>query len=221
MPPSPYTTPSYLTVPLPASPRRGRGRHGSRVRPRRPQLGLAPGGAAGSRCWAAPRCWAPWAWAPTWPGPRRRARSAARWLRRPFFPRSGRFPAGPGPRPGRSPARHDDAAPGPGLAPSATLVSLSSVSDCNSTRSLLRSRQRRGCAGLRPPRRPPTPAPAQRNPLWVDLELELRRTPGSRSTPTHVTAAARWPRGHRAGAARIGRWASGGRPEPRAPALSE
>ncbi|XP_036903366.1 mitogen-activated protein kinase kinase kinase 10 isoform X3 [Sturnira hondurensis] len=40
-----------------------------------PGTGSVPGGAANSRCWAAPRCWAPWAWAPTWP---RRVRRTSR-----------------------------------------------------------------------------------------------------------------------------------------------
>ena len=52
-----------------------------------------------------------------------------RWLDSLFFPRPGRFPRGLSPT-GRPGGRREDTAPGLGLAPSATLVSLSSVSDC-------------------------------------------------------------------------------------------
>ncbi|XP_012415306.2 mitogen-activated protein kinase kinase kinase 10 [Trichechus manatus latirostris] len=92
---------------------------------------------------------------------------------------------------------------GPGLAPSATLVSLSSVSDCNSTRSLLRSDSDEAAPGApSPPPSPPAPTPTptpspNTNPL-VDLELEsFKKDPRQSLTPTHVTAARAVSRGHR------------------------
>ncbi|XP_069857542.1 mitogen-activated protein kinase kinase kinase 10 isoform X1 [Dipodomys merriami] len=119
-----------------------------------------------------------------------------RWLDG-LFPRAaGRFPRGLSP-PGRPPGpRHDeDATPGPGLAPSATLVSLSSVSDCNSTRSLLRSDSDEAApAAPSPPPSPPAPAC---NPL-LDLELEsFKKDPRQSLTPTHVTVTRPVSRGHR------------------------
>ncbi|XP_057568057.1 mitogen-activated protein kinase kinase kinase 10 isoform X2 [Hippopotamus amphibius kiboko] len=195
VPPSPYTTPSYLTVPLPAQPSPGarapweptppaRPGHGSRRRCELALLGCATLlGAVGLGADVA------------------EARAAdgeeqRRWLDGLFFPRGGRFPRGLSP-PGRSPGRRDDAAPGPGLAPSATLVSLSSVSDCNSTRSLLRSDSDEAApAAPSPPPSPPAPPPST-NPL-VDLELEsFKKDPRQSLTPTHVTAARAVSRGHR------------------------
>uniref|UniRef100_A0A8C2UMS3 Mitogen-activated protein kinase kinase kinase n=1 Tax=Chinchilla lanigera TaxID=34839 RepID=A0A8C2UMS3_CHILA len=144
VPPSPYSTASYLTVPLPTEP--------------------SPGARA------------PWEAAPATPSAR---------------------------PPGRLQSRRDDLAPGPGLAPSATLVSLSSVSDCNSTRSLLRSdSDEAGPAAPSPPSPSPSPLPSPSaspgtNPL-VDLELEsFKKDPRQSLTPTHVTAARAVSRGHR------------------------
>ncbi|KAM9755589.1 mitogen-activated protein kinase kinase kinase 10 isoform 2-T2 [Dama dama] len=198
VPPSPYTTPSYLTVPLPTQPSPGarapwepsppappaRPGHGSRRRCELALLGCATLlGAVGLGADVA------------------EARAAdgeeqRRWLDGLFFPRGGRFPRGLSPT-GRSPGRRDDAAPGPSLAPSATLVSLSSVSDCNSTRSLLRSDSDEAApAAPSPPPSPPAPPPST-NPL-VDLELEsFKKDPRQSLTPTHVTAARAVSRGHR------------------------
>nr|XP_013014519.1 LOW QUALITY PROTEIN: mitogen-activated protein kinase kinase kinase 10 [Cavia porcellus] len=146
VPPSPYSTASYLAVPLPNEPS-GAGQNG-------------------------------------------------------FFNRAGRFPRSISP-PGRFQGRRDDAAHGPGLAPSTTLVSLSSVSDCNSTRSLLRSDSDEAApAAPSPPSPSPSPLPSPSaspgtNPL-VDLELEsFKKDPRQSLTPTHVTAARPVSRGHR------------------------
>ena len=136
-----------------------------------------------------------------------------------FFPRGGRFPRGLSPT-GRSPGRRDDAAPGPGLAPSATLVSLSSVSDCNSTRSLLRSDSDEAApAAPSPPPSPPPPQPST-NPL-VDLELEsFKKDPRQSLTPTHVTAARAVSRGHRRTPS-DGALGQRGAPEPMGPGPGE
>ncbi|XP_055001243.1 mitogen-activated protein kinase kinase kinase 10 [Sorex araneus] len=201
-PPSPHTTPSYLTVPLPPEPSPGargpgeraltppaRSGHGGRRRCELALLGCATLlGAVGLGADVA------------------EARAAdgdehRRWLDG-LFPRAGRFPRGLSP-PGRSPGRRDDAGPGPppapGLAPSATLVSLSSVSDCNSTRSLLRSDSDEAAPAAPSP--PPSPCepepPPSANPL-VDLELEsFKKDPRQSLTPTHVPAARATSRGHR------------------------
>ncbi|KAL6091043.1 hypothetical protein STEG23_038318 [Scotinomys teguina] len=197
VPPSPYSTPSYLKVPLPAEP---------------------------SPCAQAP--WEPPAATPSRPGhgARRRCDLALlgcatllgavglgadvaearagdseeqrRWLDGLFFPRPGRFPRGLSPT-GRPGSRREDTAPGLGLAPSATLVSLSSVSDCNSTRSLLRSDSDEAAPAVpSPPPSPPASSPST-NPL-VDVELEsFKKDPRQSLTPTHVTAAHAVSRGHR------------------------
>lgn len=117
-----------------------------------------------------------------------------RWLDGLFFPRPSRFPRGLSPT-GRPGSRRDDTTPG--LAPSATLVSLSSVSDCNSTRSLLRSDSDEAApAAPSPPPSPPAPS-LSTNPL-VDVELEsFKKDPRQSLTPTHVTAAHAVSRGHR------------------------
>lgn len=209
MPPSPYTTPSYLTVPLPAEPSPGapaplsRPGHGGRRRCELALLGCATLlGAVGLGADVA------------------EARAAdgeeqRRWLDGLFFPRAGRFPRGLSP-PGRSPGRRDDAAPGPGLAPSATLVSLSSVSDCNSTRSLLRSDSDEAA----PAAPSPPPSPPSTNPL-VDLELEsFKKDPRQSLTPTHVTAARAVSRGHRRTPS-DGALGQRGAPEPAAPRPGE
>ncbi|KAJ1072818.1 hypothetical protein K5549_012044 [Capra hircus] len=178
VPPSPYTTPSYLTVPLPAQPSPGarapwepsppappaRLGHGSRRRCELALLGCATLlGAVGLGADVA------------------EARAAEgeeqrRWLDGLFFPRGGRFPRGLSPT-GRSPGRRDDAAPGPGLAPSATLVSLSSVSDCNSTRSLLRSDSDEAAPAAPSPPPSPPPAPAQHQPPGGPGAGELQEGP--------------------------------------------
>nr|XP_055167992.1 mitogen-activated protein kinase kinase kinase 10 [Nyctereutes procyonoides] len=204
VPPSPYTTPSYLTVPLPPEPSPGaptplsRLGHGGRRRCELALLGCATLlGAVGLGADVA------------------EARAAdgeeqRRWLDG-LFPRAGRFPRGLSP-PGRSPGRRDDAAPGPGLAPSATLVSLSSVSDCNSTRSLLRSDSDEAA----PAAPSPPPSPPGTNPL-VDLELEtFKKDPRQSLTPTHVTAARAVSRGHRRTPS-DGALGQRGAPEPAAP----
>lgn len=208
MPPSPYTTPSYLTVPLPAEPSPGapaplsRPGHGGRRRCELALLGCATLlGAVGLGADVA------------------EARAAdceeqRRWLDG-LFPRAGRFPRGLSP-PGRSPGRRDDGAPGPGLAPSATLVSLSSVSDCNSTRSLLRSDSDEAA----PAAPSPPPSPPSTNPL-VDLELEsFKKDPRQSLTPTHVTAARAVSRGHRRTPS-DGALGQRGAPEPAAPRPGE
>ncbi|XP_016297794.1 mitogen-activated protein kinase kinase kinase 9-like [Sinocyclocheilus anshuiensis] len=79
----------------------------------------------------------------------------------------------------------------PPLPMSLTLLSLSSVSDCNSTRSLLRSDSEELLV-LRPPM-PPAPPPGQTppplNPL-VNTHLEsFKRHPRQSLTPTHVPSA--------------------------------
>ncbi|XP_025770624.1 mitogen-activated protein kinase kinase kinase 10 [Puma concolor] len=108
VPPSPYTTPSYLTVPLPAEPSPGapaplsRPGHGGRRRCELALLGCATLlGAVGLGADVA------------------EARAAdgeeqRRWLDGLFFPRAGRFPRGLSP-PGRSPGRRDDAVKVPPL----------------------------------------------------------------------------------------------------------
>ncbi|XP_007941180.1 mitogen-activated protein kinase kinase kinase 10 [Orycteropus afer afer] len=188
--PSPYTTQSYLSVPLPPEPSPGttppaRTVHAARRRCELALLGCATLlGAVGLGADVA------------------EARAAdceeqRRWLDG-LFPRAGRFPRGLS-SPGRHPGRRDDAAPGPGLVSSATLVSLSSVSDCNSTRSLLRSDSDEAApAAPSPPPSPPAPTPSpSTNPL-VDLELEsFKKDPRQSLTPTHVTAARAVSRGHR------------------------
>lgn len=186
VPPSPYTTPSYLTVPLPAEPSPGAptppARHGPSGR-RRCELALL--GCASLL--GAVGLGADVAEARAADGEEQR-----RWLDGLFFPRAGRLPRGLS-SPGRSPGRRDDASPGPGLVPSATLVSLSSVSDCNSTRSLLRSDSDEAA----PAAPSPPPSPPSTNPL-VDLELEsFKKDPRQSLTPTHVTTARAVSRGHR------------------------
>ncbi|XP_054436754.1 mitogen-activated protein kinase kinase kinase 10 isoform X1 [Pteronotus mesoamericanus] len=186
--PSPHSTPAYLAVPLPAEPSPGAPapspRHGLSARRRcdfallgcATLLGAVGLGADVAEARAAD------------------GEEQRRWLDGLFFPRAGRFPRGLSP-PARSPGRRDDA--GPGLAPSATLVSLSSVSDCNSTRSLLRSDSDEAApAAPSPPPSPPAPLPST-NPL-VDLELEsFKKDPRQSLTPTHVTATRAVSHGHR------------------------
>uniref|UniRef100_G3U432 Mitogen-activated protein kinase kinase kinase 10 n=1 Tax=Loxodonta africana TaxID=9785 RepID=G3U432_LOXAF len=169
--PSPYTTPSYLSVPLPTEPSPGaapptRSGHGAR---RRCDLALL----SCATLLGAVGLGADVAEARAADGEEQR-----RWLDGFFFPRTGRFPRG---------------------LSSATLVSLSSVSDCNSTRSLLRSDSDEAApAAPSPPPSPPAPTPSpSTNPL-VDLELEsFKKDPRQSLTPTHVTAARAVSRGHR------------------------
>ncbi|XP_001371036.3 LOW QUALITY PROTEIN: mitogen-activated protein kinase kinase kinase 10 [Monodelphis domestica] len=201
VPPSPYTPPSYLTLPLPDE---------APTSPwETPPPAAAPPGRAGA--------------------PRKRSELALlrcasvlgavalgsdvaeaqaadgedepRWWRDGLFPRPARFPRGPSP-PGRRARLHgagtgEEAAlpPAPGLVPSATLLSLSSLSDCNSTRSLIRSDSDEGTPAVALGSSPPsTPAI---NPL-VDLEVEsFKKDPRQSLTPTHVTAARAVSRGHR------------------------
>ncbi|XP_040590322.1 mitogen-activated protein kinase kinase kinase 10 isoform X2 [Mesocricetus auratus] len=197
VPPSPYSTPSYLKVPLPAEPSPcaqapweppaatpSRPGHGARRRCDLALLGCATLlGAVGLGADVAE--------ARAGDGEEQR-----RWLDGLFFPRPGRFPRGLSPT-GRPGSRRDDTAPGLGLAPSATLVSLSSVSDCNSTRSLLRSDSDEAAPAVpSPPPSPPAASPST-NPL-VDVELEsFKKDPRQSLTPTHVTAAHAVSRGHR------------------------
>lgn len=194
MPPSPYTTPSYLTVPLPAEPSPG-----ARAPWESPPALARPGHGTRRRCDLALLGCATLLGAVGLGADVAEARAAdgeeqRRWLDGLFFPRAGRFPRGLSPT-GRPPGRREDSAPG--LAPSATLVSLSSVSDCNSTRSLLRSDSDEAAPVVpSPPPSPPAPSPSS-NPL-VDLELEsFKKDPRQSLTPTHVTAARAVSRGHR------------------------
>ncbi|XP_052024063.1 mitogen-activated protein kinase kinase kinase 10 isoform X2 [Apodemus sylvaticus] len=197
VPPSPYSTPSYLKVPLPAEPSPcvqtaweppaatpSRPGHGAR---RRCDLALL----SCATLLSAVGLGADVAEARAGDGEEQR-----RWLDGLFFPRPGRFPRGLSPT-GRPGGRREDTTAGLGLAPSATLVSLSSVSDCNSTRSLLRSDSDEAApAAPSPPPSPLAPSPGT-NPL-VDVELEsFKKDPRQSLTPTHVTAAHAVSRGHR------------------------
>ncbi|TNN46497.1 Mitogen-activated protein kinase kinase kinase 9 [Liparis tanakae] len=86
----------------------------------------------------------------------------------------------------------------PSLPPSSTLLSLSSVSDCNSTRSLLRSDSEEplACRPASPPKRHPVLRTTV-NPL-VNTHLEsFKRNPRQSLTPTHVPCAPRYSRGLR------------------------
>uniref|UniRef100_W5L6W0 Mitogen-activated protein kinase kinase kinase n=1 Tax=Astyanax mexicanus TaxID=7994 RepID=W5L6W0_ASTMX len=93
---------------------------------------------------------------------------------------------------------HDSALPCLDPSPSVTLLSLSSLSDCNSTKSLLPSDpdDLPPTPGSAPPAASPAPAPAL-NPL-LDLRAEsFKREPNQSLTPTHVSAAMALNRGHR------------------------
>lgn len=202
MPPSPYSTASYLAVPLPNEPSPG----ARALWDPAPATPSARPGHGRRRCDLALLGCATLLGAVGLGADVAEARAAdgeeqRRWLDG-FFPRAGRFPRGLSP-PGRLQGRRDDAAHGPGLAPSTTLVSLSSVSDCNSTRSLLRSDSDEAApAAPSPPSPSPSPLPSPSaspgtNPL-VDLELEsFKKDPRQSLTPTHVTAARPVSRGHR------------------------
>uniref|UniRef100_A0A4W4DPX2 Mitogen-activated protein kinase kinase kinase n=1 Tax=Electrophorus electricus TaxID=8005 RepID=A0A4W4DPX2_ELEEL len=89
--------------------------------------------------------------------------------------------------PTRKASKRDSPLRPPPLPSSLTLLSLSSVSDCNSTRSLLRSDSEELLV-LRPPP-PPPPLEPPVNPL-VNTHLEsFKRNPRQSLTPTHVPSA--------------------------------
>ncbi|KAK7152264.1 hypothetical protein R3I94_008556 [Phoxinus phoxinus] len=91
---------------------------------------------------------------------------------------------------------HDSTLPSTDPSPSVTLLSLSSLSDCNSTKSLLPSDPEDFTPT--PSSAPPgvSPAPSL-NPL-LDLKAEsFKREPNQSLTPTHVSAAMALNRGHR------------------------
>ncbi|XP_029026712.1 mitogen-activated protein kinase kinase kinase 10 [Betta splendens] len=93
---------------------------------------------------------------------------------------------------------HDSTLPCTDPSPSVTLLSLSSLSDCNSTKSLLPSDPDE--YPLTPPagaKAPAAPAAPALNPL-LDLRAEsFKKEPNQSLTPTHVSAAMALNRGHR------------------------
>ncbi|KTG43394.1 hypothetical protein cypCar_00005082 [Cyprinus carpio] len=91
---------------------------------------------------------------------------------------------------------HDSTLPSMDPSPTVTLLSLSSLSDCNSTKSLLPSDS--DDFALTPSSAPPVVSPAPSlNPL-LDLRAEsFKREPNQSLTPTHVSAAMALNRGHR------------------------
>uniref|UniRef100_A0A3Q0S516 Mitogen-activated protein kinase kinase kinase n=1 Tax=Amphilophus citrinellus TaxID=61819 RepID=A0A3Q0S516_AMPCI len=119
-----------------------------------------------------------------------------------LFQRTGRFRRSTSP-PSRNLSlslsrHHDSTLPCLDPSPSVTLLSLSSLSDCNSTKSLLPSDPDDYpltlTAGVRTPAA--TPAPAL-NPL-LDLRAEsFKKEPNQSLTPTHVSATMAMNRGHR------------------------
>uniref|UniRef100_A0A3Q4G8Z4 Mitogen-activated protein kinase kinase kinase n=1 Tax=Neolamprologus brichardi TaxID=32507 RepID=A0A3Q4G8Z4_NEOBR len=119
-----------------------------------------------------------------------------------LFQRTGRFRRSTSP-PSRNLSlslsrHHDSTLPCLDPSPSVTLLSLSSLSDCNSTKSLLPSDPDdyplTPMAGVRTPAAPPAPA---LNPL-LDLRAEsFKKEPNQSLTPTHVSAAMAMNRGHR------------------------
>ncbi|KAI1893227.1 hypothetical protein AGOR_G00121530 [Albula goreensis] len=91
---------------------------------------------------------------------------------------------------------HESTLPSLDPSPSVTLLSLSSLSDCNSTKSLLPSDPDDPVLTPAGPAPCPTPSPAL-NPL-LDLRAEsFKREPNQSLTPTHVSAAMALNRGHR------------------------
>ncbi|KAF7218865.1 mitogen-activated protein kinase kinase kinase 10 [Nothobranchius furzeri] len=83
--------------------------------------------------------------------------------------------------------------------PSVKLLSLSSLSDCNSTKSLLPSDSDEFplTTGVKTPAAPPAPAAPALNPL-LDLRAEsFKKEPNQSLTPTHVSATMALHRGHR------------------------
>uniref|UniRef100_A0A3Q3WVE4 Mitogen-activated protein kinase kinase kinase n=1 Tax=Mola mola TaxID=94237 RepID=A0A3Q3WVE4_MOLML len=119
-----------------------------------------------------------------------------------LFQRAGRFRRSTSP-PSRNLSlslsrHHDSMLPCMDPSPSVTLLSLSSLSDCNSTKSLLPSDPDEypltPMTGVKPPAAPPAPA---LNPL-LDLRAEsFKKEPNQSLTPTHVSAAMALNRGHR------------------------
>lgn len=119
-----------------------------------------------------------------------------------LFQRTGRFRRSTSP-PSRNLSlslsrHHDSTLPCLDPSPSVTLLSLSSLSDCNSTKSLLPSDPDdyplTPVTGLKTPAAPPAPA---LNPL-LDLRAEsFKKEPNQSLTPTHVSAAMALNRGHR------------------------
>ncbi|XP_073340187.1 mitogen-activated protein kinase kinase kinase 10 [Pagrus major] len=119
-----------------------------------------------------------------------------------LFQRTGRFRRSTSP-PSRNLSlslsrHHDSALPCMDPSPSVTLLSLSSLSDCNSTKSLLPSDPEEfpltPMTGIKTPAA--TPAPAL-NPL-LDLRAEsFKKEPNQSLTPTHVSATMAMNRGHR------------------------
>lgn len=212
-PSSPHRTLAYLAVPLPTEPSPGA-----------PAPSARPGPSTRRRCELALLSCATLLGAVGLGADVAEARAAdgeehRRWLDSLFFPRAGRFPRGLSPT-ARSPGRRDDVTPGPGLAPSATLVSLSSVSDCNSTRSLLRSDSDEAAPPAPSPPPSPPALPPSTNPL-VDLELEsFKKDPRQSLTPTHVTASQAVSRGHRRTPS-DGALGQRGAPEPAGPSPGE
>ncbi|XP_072919950.1 mitogen-activated protein kinase kinase kinase 10 [Hemitrygon akajei] len=95
-----------------------------------------------------------------------------------------------------SPNRRPSALPSLEVSSSVTLLSLSSFSDCNSTRSLLRSDSEEGGGGGQE-EGPQSAAAPRGNPL-VDLVAEsFKKEPGLSLTPTHVSAASAVSHRHR------------------------
>lgn len=119
-----------------------------------------------------------------------------------LFQRTGRFRRSTSP-PSRNLSlslsrHHDSTLPCLDPSPSVTLLSLSSLSDCNSTKSLLPSDPDEfpltPIAGVKTPAAAPAPA---LNPL-LDLRAEsFKKEPNQSLTPTHVSAAMALNRGHR------------------------
>lgn len=91
---------------------------------------------------------------------------------------------------------HDSTLPSTDPSPSVTLLSLSSLSDCNSTKSLLPSDPEDFTPTPSSAHPGVSPAPSL-NPL-LDLKAEsFKREPNQSLTPTHVSAAMALNRGHR------------------------
>uniref|UniRef100_A0A3B4V414 Mitogen-activated protein kinase kinase kinase n=1 Tax=Seriola dumerili TaxID=41447 RepID=A0A3B4V414_SERDU len=119
-----------------------------------------------------------------------------------LFQRTGRFRRSTSP-PSRNLSlslsrHHDSTLPCMDPSPSVTLLSLSSLSDCNSTKSLLPSDPDEypltPMTGVKVPAAPPAPT---LNPL-LDLRAEsFKKEPNQSLTPTHVSAAMALNRGHR------------------------
>ncbi|KAM8853968.1 mitogen-activated protein kinase kinase kinase 10 [Synchiropus picturatus] len=119
-----------------------------------------------------------------------------------LFQRTGRFRRSTSP-PSRNLSlslsrHHDSTLPCLDPSPSVTLLSLSSLSDCNSTKSLLPSDPDEypmtPMSGVKTPAAPTAPA---LNPL-LDLRAEsFKKEPNQSLTPTHVSATMAMNRGHR------------------------